>query len=254
MLGGGGGLGMSELQPGLLDLRVRSQHALENSHRNRVPEVVLQQHVPLARVGQVGRLDGRGRDIRTDPELGLRDHTVVGDLETLQRLSETGVNRLREREAVGLWVEDRRAVDGRIPVVGIDVQTDKHLGARQVHAVPALRYLDVLVTAARQHHLHLLSLQQGTQPEGQVEGDVLLHEAADHHAGIPELGRVAGRTAPMSRIDGDHIGRGHDKRGLRSRCPSRWHGHKQDDPGRKHGREARETQLLRSIRREIKKS
>ena len=48
MLGGGGGLGMSEVQPGLLDLRVRSQHALENSHRNRVPEVVLQQHAPLA--------------------------------------------------------------------------------------------------------------------------------------------------------------------------------------------------------------
>src|SRR6266567_4853629 len=120
-----------------------------------------------------------------------------------------------------------------------------------MRAVPSLRDLDILIAVASQHHLDALALQQRAQPQGEVKGDVLLHDASHHDAWIPELGGVAGGAAAVSRVDRDHVGRGHDECGLRSRCPSRWNGRKQDDPGREHGREARETQLPRSIRPEL---
>src|SRR5438067_10617473 len=93
-----------------------------------------------------------------------------------------------------------------------------------------------------------------SETKAQMHGDGLLHHVANHDARIPELSRIVGGAAAMPGIDGDHVGGGHDERGLRSRCPSRWHGRKQDDPGREHDREAWEAQPVRRIRREITKS
>ena len=197
---------MCQLHLGLFNFRIGGEHALENSHRDRVPEVVLQQQAPLARIRQVGGFDRHGRDIGTDPQLRLDDDAVVGDLKTLERLGQPRVDRLGEREAIGLGVEDGQAVDGRIAVVGIDVQADEHPGTRRVRAVPSLRDLDVLIAAPRQHHLDALALQQRAQPHGEVERDVLLHDGADHDTRIPELGGVAGRAAAVSRVDRDHVG------------------------------------------------
>src|SRR5207237_5662169 len=121
-------------------------------------------------------------------------------------------------------------------------------------AVPAFGNLNVLIGGPGQNHLDAFLYEQRAQPKSQIQRDVLFYHGANHDTWIPELSRITGWAAAMPRIDRDHVGRGHDERGLRSRCPSRWHVRKQDDPGREHDREARETKLVRSIRREIKKS
>ncbi len=202
---------MSKLQLGLFNFRIRGQHPLQDPHGNRVPEVVLQQQAPLSRIGQVSRLHGDGWDIGADPELGLGGHAVIRDLKAPERLGQPGIDRLRERKAVGLWVEDGQAVDRRVAIVGVDMQADEHPGAGRMRAVPALRDLDVLIAAAGQHDLDTLALQQGAQPQGQVECDVLLHDGADHDPGVPELRGVAGWAATVPWIDRDHVGRGHDE-------------------------------------------
>ena len=145
------------------------------------------------------------------PELGLADDPVVLDLKAVEGLGEPGVDRLRERKAFRLGIENGGAVDRRVAIEGVDVQADEHSGSRRVHPVPALRDLDVFVRAARQHDLHPLFLQQRAQSEGQVEGDFLLHHGADDDPRVPELRWIAGGAAPVSGIDGDHVGRGCDE-------------------------------------------
>ena len=156
MLGSRRGLGVNDLQFDLLDLRVRRQHPLEDAHRDGITEVTLAQQACFSWIGEITRFDGGGRDVRTHPELRLGRHTVVRNLVPLERLSQASVDRLGERQTVGLGIKDGCPVDGRVTVEGVDVQADEQAGAGSVDAVPAFGNLDVLITGPGQDHLDTL--------------------------------------------------------------------------------------------------
>jgi len=213
-LRGRGRFSTEDLDTRCLDLGIESEEPPIDTHRDRVAEVTLREQGALAPVGQVSGLDRDRWDVRVNPQFRLLRDAIIRDLVWTQRLRQAGIDRLGEGQAVRLRIKDGLAVDGRVTVEGVDVKADEKPGVGGVHAVPALGDLHILVPAPGQDHLDPLSLQQDSQPEGEVQGDVLLHHAAHHHARIPELVRVVRHTAAMARIDGDDVRRRHGRKGL----------------------------------------
>src|SRR3982074_2554420 len=123
------GFDVGDLDAGLLDLRIGGEHPLEDAEGDRVAEVALQEQAALARIRQVGGLDGGGRNVRTNPKLRLGHDAVVLDLEAAERLGEAGLDSLREWKAIRLGIEDGGPTDRRVAVEGVDVQADEHAGA-----------------------------------------------------------------------------------------------------------------------------
>src|SRR5439155_11034678 len=89
----------------LLDLWIRYQHTLEDTRGDRIAKVTLAQQAGLSGIGEITRLDGRGRDVRTHPQLRLGRHAVVRNLVALERLGEPSVDRLGKSQAVGLRIK-----------------------------------------------------------------------------------------------------------------------------------------------------
>ena len=145
------------------------------------------------------------------PELRLGRHAIIEDLIGLEALPKRLADRLGEGQAIRPGIEDRLAIDRGVSIEGIHMQADEHASTRGLRDGPALRDLDILVGGSRHHDLDPFFLEEGAQPESEVERDVFFHDATDDDARIPELGRVAGGAATMPRVDRHDVGSGHDE-------------------------------------------